>query len=145
MGLGSLFGRVFQWLANEVIVKSLAENPGFQRFAVRSSEQAKQMSKSASQAVRNIAESENVTHLKKVKCLVLFYFIFSLSLSIAFKLSFGKVAMALPFLLTIIFSRTRRMFLGGRGFPAASERLCGSTARRNWGGPSWGPKATRAA
>lgn len=66
MGPGSFFGRVLQWLANEVIVKSLAENRGFQRFAVRSSEQAKQMSKSASEAVRNIAESENVTHLKKV-------------------------------------------------------------------------------
>lgn len=67
MGLGNVFGRVLQWLANEVIVKSLSESPAFQRFAVRSSEQAKQMSKSASEAVRTIAESENVTSLKKVQ------------------------------------------------------------------------------
>lgn len=66
MGPGSLFGRVLQWLANEVIVKSLANNPAFQRFAVRSSQQAKEITKTASQAVRNIADNENVSQFKRV-------------------------------------------------------------------------------
>ena len=31
----SFFGRVFHWIANEIIVKTLAENRSFQRFAMR--------------------------------------------------------------------------------------------------------------
>lgn len=73
MGPGGIFGRVVQWLTNEVIVKGLADNPAFQRFAVRSSQQAKDLSKSASAAVRNFAESENVAQLRKV-CFPLFSF-----------------------------------------------------------------------
>lgn len=66
MGPGGLFGRVLQWLASEVIVKGLANNPSFQRFAVRSSQQAKELSKSATNAMKSFAESENISQLRKV-------------------------------------------------------------------------------
>lgn len=66
MAGGSFFQRVAQWLANEIIVKGLANSPAFQRFAVRSSQQAKEVSKSASEALKNISESENVSQLRKV-------------------------------------------------------------------------------
>lgn len=59
-------GRIIQWLANEVIVKGLSNNPAFQRFAVRSSQQAKDLRKSASAALKNIAESENAAQMRKV-------------------------------------------------------------------------------
>lgn len=69
MGPGNVFGRVAQWLANEVIVKGLSNNPAFQRFAVRSAQQAKELSKSASKAMRDISENQNVAGLRKVSCL----------------------------------------------------------------------------
>lgn len=67
MGPGGFFGRVAQYLANEVIVKGLANNPAFQRFAVRSSQQAKELSKSAAEAAKNMSESETFVQLKKVR------------------------------------------------------------------------------
>ncbi|KAI0565200.1 hypothetical protein FGB62_21g418 [Gracilaria domingensis] len=66
MGPGGLFARVAQWLANEIIVKGLANNPAFQRFAVRSSQQAKELSKSAAEAAKNI--SENVFCPSQIRC-----------------------------------------------------------------------------
>lgn len=66
MAGGGFMTRVIQWLANEVIVKGLSNNPAFQRFAVRSSQQAKDLGKSASAALKNIAESENVSQMRKV-------------------------------------------------------------------------------
>ncbi|CAN8077073.1 unnamed protein product [Agarophyton chilense] len=65
MGPGGLFSRIAQWLASEVIVKGLANNPAFQRFAVRSSQQAKELSKSAAEAAKNLSESESFVQMKK--------------------------------------------------------------------------------
>lgn len=66
-GPGGIFGRIAQWLANEVIVKGLANNPAFQRFAVRSSQRATELSKSAAEAAKNMSESEGVAQLRKVR------------------------------------------------------------------------------
>lgn len=66
MSMNNFFGRIFQWLANEVIVKGLANNPSFQRFAVRTSQQAKELRKSAGDAVRNIADSQAAGDVRKV-------------------------------------------------------------------------------
>lgn len=59
-----LFARIFQWLANEVIVKGLSNNRAFQQFAVRSSQQAAEASKAASEAAKALSESQNVAQLK---------------------------------------------------------------------------------
>lgn len=59
-----LFARIFQWLANEVIVKGLSNNRAFQRFAVRSSQQAAEASKAASEAAKALSENQNVAQLK---------------------------------------------------------------------------------
>lgn len=67
MGPGGIFARVAQWLANEVIVKGLANNPSFQRFAVRSAQQAQQLTKSAAEAAKTMAESENISQIRKVR------------------------------------------------------------------------------
>lgn len=69
MGHGSMFGRVIQWLANEIIVKGLSENPAFQRFAVRSSQQMQDLTKSAAEAAKSLSASENVVQLRKVRIL----------------------------------------------------------------------------
>eukprot|EP00177_Eucheuma_denticulatum_P005407 GFKZ01009832.1.p1 GENE.GFKZ01009832.1~~GFKZ01009832.1.p1 ORF type:complete len:103 (-),score=14.64 GFKZ01009832.1:438-746(-) len=61
----SLFSRIAQWLANEVIVKGLSNNPSFQRFAVRSSQQAKELSKSATEAAKNFSQAESIQQLRK--------------------------------------------------------------------------------
>ena len=66
MGPSGLFARVIQFLANEVIVKGLSNNPSFQRFAVRSSQQAKELSKSAADAARSLSENQNVVQIRKV-------------------------------------------------------------------------------
>lgn len=66
-GPGGLFGRIAQWLANEVIVKGLANNPAFQRFAVRSSQRATELTKSAAEAAKNVSESESVAQFRKVR------------------------------------------------------------------------------
>lgn len=66
MGAGGFFGRLVQWLANEVIVKGLANNPTFQRFAVRSSQQAKEISKSAAEAAKSLSESQSMNQMRKV-------------------------------------------------------------------------------
>lgn len=63
---GGFFGRVVQWLANEIIVKGLSNSPAFQRFAVRSSQQAKELSKSAAEAAKNLSESDSVQQLRQV-------------------------------------------------------------------------------
>jgi exonuclease VII large subunit len=61
---GSFFARVFQWLANEVIVKSLANSPAFQQFAVRTSAQAREATRQAAEAARALAESAPVVQLR---------------------------------------------------------------------------------
>jgi hypothetical protein len=63
-GAGNLFARVFQWLANEVIVKSLANNHAFQRFAVRSSQHARDATRQASDVARALTESETLAQLR---------------------------------------------------------------------------------
>lgn len=59
-----LFARVFQWLANEVIVKGLSNNRAFQQFAVRTSQQAKEASKAATDAAKALSESESVAQMR---------------------------------------------------------------------------------
>jgi hypothetical protein len=63
-GAGGLFARVFQWLANEVIVKSLANNHAFQRFAVRSSQQARDASRQVAEVARSLTESETLSQFR---------------------------------------------------------------------------------
>lgn len=59
-----LFARIFQWLANEVIVKGLANNRAFQQFAVRTSQQAREASKAAADAAKALSESESVAQMR---------------------------------------------------------------------------------
>jgi hypothetical protein len=61
---GNLIARVFQWLANEVIVKSLANNPSFQQFAVRTAAQARAASRQAADVARAMSESSSVAQLR---------------------------------------------------------------------------------
>lgn len=67
MAPNNLIARVMQWLANEVIVKGLANNAAFQRFAVRSSEHARELSKSAADAAKSLADSQSVAQLRQVR------------------------------------------------------------------------------
>lgn len=71
MAPGSFLSRVLQYLANEVIVKGLANNPSFQRFAVRSAEQARALTKSVHETVqetaKTIAEQRNVNEISQVR------------------------------------------------------------------------------
>jgi hypothetical protein len=57
---GHLIARVFQWLANEVIVKSLANSPAFQQFAVRTAAQARAASRQAADVARAMSKSSSV-------------------------------------------------------------------------------------
>ena len=58
--------RILQWLANEVVVKGLANNPAFQRFAVRSSQQAKELSRTAAEAAKSLSENAKLNQIRKV-------------------------------------------------------------------------------
>ncbi|OSX74901.1 hypothetical protein BU14_0262s0018 [Porphyra umbilicalis] len=61
----NLIGRVMQWLANEIIVKGLGSNPAFQRFAVRSAEQAQALAKQAADVAAEAASNPNVRALRE--------------------------------------------------------------------------------
>lgn len=61
----NIFGRVLQYLVNDALVKALANNRAFQRFAVRSSEQAKALTKSAEETARAIANNPTMTEARK--------------------------------------------------------------------------------
>lgn len=65
MAPGNLFGRLMQYLANEVVVKTLANSPTFQRFAVRSSQQMKDFSKNAAATARTIADNPSLNEARK--------------------------------------------------------------------------------
>uniref|UniRef100_A0A7S0ZDT4 Uncharacterized protein n=1 Tax=Timspurckia oligopyrenoides TaxID=708627 RepID=A0A7S0ZDT4_9RHOD len=60
----NIIARVAQWLANELIVKGLANNPSFQRFAVRTHEQTQKLAEKAAKSSKELAESESVRALK---------------------------------------------------------------------------------
>lgn len=47
-------------------MKGLANNPTFQRFAVRSSQKASDFSKNAAEAAKTISESESVSQFRRV-------------------------------------------------------------------------------
>lgn len=64
MAPNPLFQRIFQWLANEVIVKGLANNKMFQEFAVRSSQSAREAAKTAADAAKSLSENPSVTQMK---------------------------------------------------------------------------------
>ncbi|KAJ8533777.1 hypothetical protein K7X08_007101 [Anisodus acutangulus] len=55
-GGGNFLHRVISYVANELIVNGLANNPGFQRFAVRTSRRMEDISKMAEQKKREIAD-----------------------------------------------------------------------------------------
>ena len=61
-----LFHRIMQWIANEVVVKGLANNPAFQRFAVRTSQQAKELTRNATEAAKFLSENENFAQIRRV-------------------------------------------------------------------------------
>lgn len=62
---GSFFARILASLLNDVLVKGLAENPAFQRFAVRTSQQIKQMQKTAEDSAKAVANSPTVNEARK--------------------------------------------------------------------------------
>lgn len=47
-------------------MKGLANNPTFQRFAVRSSQKASDLSKNATEAAKTISESESLAQFRRV-------------------------------------------------------------------------------
>ncbi|CAN8257421.1 unnamed protein product [Cochlearia groenlandica] len=69
-GGGNLFGRVFTYLANELIVNGLANSHAFQRFAVRTSKRIENISKLAEESKDKLAQqieeiSKNADSFKK--------------------------------------------------------------------------------
>ncbi|KAA8493037.1 hypothetical protein FVE85_9309 [Porphyridium purpureum] len=54
----NLFGRVAQWLVNEVMVKTLSNSPAFQRFALRVHESTQKLAQKAAETTKELAESE---------------------------------------------------------------------------------------
>jgi len=62
---GNFFARVFASFLNEVLVKGLSHNPTFQRFAVRTAQQAKQMQKTGEDAAKAIANNPTVNQARK--------------------------------------------------------------------------------
>ncbi|VVB12856.1 unnamed protein product [Arabis nemorensis] len=55
-GGGNFFGRVFTYLANELIVNGLANSHAFQRFAVRTSKRIENISKMAAENKEKVAQ-----------------------------------------------------------------------------------------
>jgi len=56
MAGGSIFQRVFQYVAQELIVDNLANNPSFQRFAVRSSKALEELAQKGVQVRKQLSE-----------------------------------------------------------------------------------------
>ncbi|XP_030534622.2 uncharacterized protein LOC115743795 [Rhodamnia argentea] len=56
MAGGNFMHRVISYVANEIIVNGLANSPGFQRFAVRTSKRLEEVSNMAAQKKREIAD-----------------------------------------------------------------------------------------
>lgn len=54
-GRGSFLTRVMQYLVNELLVDRLANNPSFQRFAVRSSKKIEELSQKGLQTKEEVA------------------------------------------------------------------------------------------
>lgn len=65
MAPSGLFHRVFQWLANEVIVKGLANNAAFQRFAVRSSQHIQEAGRAAAEVARSFSENQSISQIRQ--------------------------------------------------------------------------------
>lgn len=63
---GNFFARVMQYIANEIVVKSLANSPGFQRFAVRSQAQIQNFSKNAVDTARALSDNPTMNEAVKV-------------------------------------------------------------------------------
>ncbi|KAL1543569.1 hypothetical protein AAHA92_20528 [Salvia divinorum] len=55
-GGGNFIHRVLSYVANELIVNGLANNPSFQRFAVRTSRKMNEISEIAAQKKKELAE-----------------------------------------------------------------------------------------
>ncbi|KZV49656.1 hypothetical protein F511_29041 [Dorcoceras hygrometricum] len=69
-GGGNFIHRVISYVANELIVNGLANSPGFQRFAVRTSKKMEELSELAAQTKKELAEqirdaSKNFESFKK--------------------------------------------------------------------------------
>nr|XP_019710740.2 uncharacterized protein LOC105058807 [Elaeis guineensis] len=56
MAGGNFLGRVISYVVNEVVVEGLANNPTFQRFAVRTSKTLEELSTKAAQAREELVE-----------------------------------------------------------------------------------------
>ncbi|KAH7658905.1 hypothetical protein IHE45_17G120200 [Dioscorea alata] len=70
MAGGNFLGRVIGYFVNEIVVEGLANNPTFQRFAVRTSKAIEEVSNKAAQVREEIVEqmkdaSKNVDSFKK--------------------------------------------------------------------------------
>ncbi|XP_061366430.1 uncharacterized protein LOC133309652 [Gastrolobium bilobum] len=68
-GGGNFLHRVISYVVNEVVVNSLANNPSFQRFAVRTSRRIEDISNKAVQKKQELAEqikdiSKNIESFK---------------------------------------------------------------------------------
>ena len=55
--MNQFINRVVGWVANEIIVKGLAENAAFQRFAVRTAASAENLTKNVKDAAAPLSES----------------------------------------------------------------------------------------
>ncbi|KAJ0962505.1 hypothetical protein J5N97_027627 [Dioscorea zingiberensis] len=56
MAGGNFMGRVISYLVNEIVVEGLANNPTFQRLAVRTSKTIEEVSSKAARMREEIAE-----------------------------------------------------------------------------------------
>ncbi|XP_039142579.1 uncharacterized protein LOC120279956 [Dioscorea cayenensis subsp. rotundata] len=70
MAGGNFLGRVIGYFVNEIVVEGLANNPAFQRFAVRTSKAIEEVTNKAAQVREEIVEqmkdaSKNVDSFKK--------------------------------------------------------------------------------
>lgn len=62
----NFFARVMQYIANELVVKGLANSPAFQRFAVRSQAQMRDLSKNAAETAKALSDTPAINDAVKV-------------------------------------------------------------------------------
>ncbi|XP_038990379.1 uncharacterized protein LOC108511872 [Phoenix dactylifera] len=70
MAGGNFLGRIISYVVNELVVEGLANNPTFQRFAVRTSKNLEELSTKATQAREELVEqlkdvTKNVDSFKR--------------------------------------------------------------------------------
>mmetsp|Transcript_9736 Transcript_9736/g.20514 ORF Transcript_9736/g.20514 Transcript_9736/m.20514 type:complete len:113 (-) Transcript_9736:5-343(-) len=60
----NIIARIAQWLANELIVKGLANNPSFQRFAQRTHARTQEIANKAVKTSQELAQNESLHALR---------------------------------------------------------------------------------